>query len=212
MTEKYISPKHLLDGFHCPHCHTYAHQIWRDVAIRLNDKDAIATMFPKIISICARCKKITLWFNENIVYPSSSSAPFPEEDMPNNIKDDFNEARIVVGISPRSASALLRLALQKLMPNLGEKGDSLNDDIGNLVKKGLPVTIQQALDSVRVIGNNAVHPGQIDIKDDQDTALKLFELLNFIILYQITQPNKIKMLFDEKIPQQQKDQIKKRDS
>jgi hypothetical protein len=38
--------------------------------------------------------------------------------------------------------------------------------------------VQQSLDIVRVIGNDAVHPGQIDLTDDIETATKLFVLIN----------------------------------
>ena len=93
---------------------------------------------------------------------------------------------------------------------LGEKGKDLNTDIGNLVKKGLPVQIQQALDIVRVIGNNAVHPGQIDLKDNQDTATILFQLVNRIVDDRITQPRLTQALFDN-LPQSAKGQIQKRD-
>jgi len=34
--------------------------------------------------------------------------------------------------------------------------------------------ILQSLDIVRVIGNESVHPGVIDLKDDRHTALRLF--------------------------------------
>jgi Domain of unknown function (DUF4145) len=96
------------------------------------------------------------------------------------------------------------------MPHLGEKGDNLNHDVGSLVKKGLRVEIQQALDAVRVIGNNAVHPGQLDLRDDQLTVNGLFDLVNLIVHDRITQPKKIGELFN-KIPPSQAAAIQKRD-
>ncbi|WP_353049986.1 DUF4145 domain-containing protein [Bacillus sp. ISL-39] len=58
------------------------------------------------------------------------------------------------------------MALQKLMVDLGQLGKDINNDIGNLVKNGLPVILQQTLDIVRFIGNVSVHPGKLDMKDD----------------------------------------------
>ena len=72
--------------------------------------------------------------------------------------------------------ALLRLALQKLCKELGEGGKDINSDIANLVKKGLRPSIQKALDIVRVTGNESIHPGVLDMKDNRDVALKLLSL------------------------------------
>jgi len=144
-----------------------------------------------------------------MVYPGVSMAPLPSEDMPEDIQKDFSEARSVVNSSSRAAAALLRLSLQKLMVDLGEKGKNLNDDVASLVKKGLPEKIQKALDSVRVIGNNAVHPGQIDLRDNETIAIALFELINIVIENTITQRKKVEGIFN-KIPESAKEQIKKR--
>lgn len=46
-----------------------------------------------------------------------------------------------------------------------------------------------------MIGNNAVHPGQIDLKDDNATALGLFVLLNLIIERNTAVPKRIETLY-----------------
>ena len=99
--------------------------------------------------------------------------------MPDDIKLDYNEARTILGRSPRGAAALLRLAIQKLCKHLGQSGANINGDIKALVAAGLPPKVQEALDTVRVIGNESVHPGQIDIRDDVETAIKLFPIGEF---------------------------------
>jgi len=63
---------------------------------------------------------------------------------------------------------------------------------------------------VRVIGNNAVHPGNIDLKDDKETAIALFSLVNMIVDMMITQPKTVDNLYNS-LPEPQKEQIQKRD-
>jgi len=154
--------------------------------------------------------KDALWIGSSKIFPPTSDAPPPSEDMPDYVAADFSEARDIANRSPRAACALLRLAVQKLVSHLGEKGENLNDDIGRLVKKGLPEKIQKALDAVRVIGNNAVHPGELYLKDDFETANTLFSLVNMIVEVMVTQPKEVDKIF-EKIPIKQKEQIKQRD-
>jgi hypothetical protein len=146
-----------------------------------------------------------------MIYPISGTVQLPNDDLRDDIKLDYLEAKDIVVLSPRGAAALLRLCVQKLCNQLGEKGDNINTDIKNLVKKGLPETMQQALDSVRVIGNHAVHPGQIDLKDDIDTAYKLFSFINIIAEVLITQPKKINELYEAKVPEHLRQEIAKRD-
>jgi len=62
------------------------------------------------------------------------------------------------------------------------------------VSKGLDPLVQQALDIVRVIGNEAVHPGVMDLKDDRETAATLFGLVNAIADQMITHPKTVKAM------------------
>ncbi len=145
-----------------------------------------------------------------MVYPDLNNISEPNEDLNEEIKKGYLEAASILEKSPRGAAALLRLALQNLCLQLGEKGNDLNDDIANLVKKGLSVKIQQSLDILRVIGNNAVHPGTISIKDNKEIALALFELINLIAESMVSEPKRIESLY-KKLPQSSIKQITERD-
>lgn len=123
---------------------------------------------------------------------------------------DYEEAGRIVSESPRGAAALLRLAIQKLCVVLGEIGEKIDDDIKSLVKKGLTPMVQQALDAVRVIGNESVHPGTLDLKDDRDTAMRLFSLVNIIAEQMVSNPKHVQELYD-KLPESKRKAIEKRD-
>jgi len=162
------------------------------------------------VSECFSCKGYAVWVEDRVVYPVKDTFITAHESMPAEIKTDFEEAVAIVNTSPRGAAALLRLCVQKLMKHLGESGENLNDDIAAQVRKGLEVEVQQALDIVRVIGNNAVHPGQIDLRDDKATAITLFDIVNMIVERRIASPEKFKTLFAG-LPEGTLNAIQKRD-
>ena len=159
---------------------------------------------------CFNCNKIAVWVNDRLLFPRLKTGVQPNPDLPEGIVRDFEEAREIADASPRGAAALLRLCIQKLCIHLKEKGKNLDDDIGSLVKKGLNPLIQQSLDVVRVIGNEAVHPGVIDLNDDRDTAIQLFTLVNSITEQMISHPKAVKELY-EKLPEAKRKAIEKRD-
>ncbi len=130
--------------------------------------------------------------------------------MPEEVKSDYLEARRLVGESPRSAAALLRMAIHDLITQLGESEEDIDESVENLKKKGLEVKMERALESVRVIGDGAVPPGQIDTRDDAETASILFNLLNLIVEALITQPRKVDELL-EKLPDKRRRASRKRD-
>lgn len=163
------------------------------------------------LSCCDHCYEVAIWVWDRLVWPPVRRASPPNQDMPGEVQKDYEEASEILDQSPRGAAALLRLSIENLCNHLNVSGNSLNDKIASLVRKGLPEQIQQALDTVRVIGNNAVHPGQMDLHDDRKTAESLFELVNLIVDSMISQPKRVSSLFD-KLPQNARDQIERRDA
>lgn len=140
------------------------------------------------VSQCFNCDGVAIWIYDKLVYPQRGEAPPANPDLPEDIRRDYDEASTILDLSPRGAAALVRLCIQKLCKELGQPGKNINEDIAALVKTGLDSRIQRALDAVRVIGNNAVHPGSIDLRDDRATAESLFRLLNLIAEKMISEP------------------------
>lgn len=205
----YTQPTFKASAFNCPYCGAYANQIWSKILYE-TQTGGYRQIMELFYCTCTHCQKYTVWHKEKMILPSIGAVAMPNFDLPEDVKIDYEEAREILNKSPRGATALLRLAIQKLCIHLGEKGKNINDDIGNLVKNGLPIKVQQSLDIVRVVGNNAVHPGHIDLTDDIGTASKLFSLINIIADVMITQPKEVDSLFNS-LPASQLDGIKQRD-
>ena len=216
-------------SFSCPHCSALAHQIWfsllamglsgggtphhaKQKPILIGTGGQVQHQLEYInVSQCFNCKGIAIWIANKLVWPEQVTVLSPNLDMPPDIRTDYEEAGAIVAASPRGAAALLRLGIQKLCKYLGEKGENVNDDIGSLVEKGLPEMVQQALDPIRVIGNDAVHPGQIDLRDDSATAESLFELVNIIVDVMISQPKRVSAIYS-KLPSTKIKAIEERDA
>jgi Domain of unknown function (DUF4145) len=209
--DKVTPPKVMASAFTCPHCAAYAQQIWYQVQGNPTKPMFGQRVFEDVdVGMCTNCAQLTIWSDGRLIDPDASPAPMPNDDLPDDIKKDYEEARSIVAKSPRGAAALLRLCIQKLCIELGGSGKDLNKDIGDLVKKGLPPRVQQMLDAVRVIGNNAVHPGEIDLNDTPETAASLFNLVNAITDQMITHPKQVEALY-EALPAGAREAIERRD-
>lgn len=207
--QKYAAPKLDLNGFNCPHCGAYSHQTWHQGAYVSDRGTSVEPRYK--LSYCVRCKEFGIWVGAALVWPTASSGELAHEDMPPDVKEDFEEARGIVGKSPRGAAALLRLCIQKLMPHLHEDGANLDQAIASLVRKGLPQKIQQSLDSVRVVGNNSVHPGKMDMRDNVEIAHALFGLVNVVVDAMISQLKRAEEIYG-KLPPSAREHIEERDS
>ena len=199
----------------CPYCKAYAgmseeecYLIREEERIKLrtgqeyyvDDSSVIQRLkdrseFKLKILTCRSCGKIQILLDDKRIYPDGTSIEPPNQNMPDDVKELYVEASKIYEKSPKSAAALLRLALQKLCKALGGKGKNINSDIAILVEKGLPHTVQKAMDSIRVIGNNAVHPGEINLDEAEETVVSLFKILNFIVDKMISEPKVIDEIY-----------------
>jgi len=216
-----VEPSALSDGFNCPHgrCGVFAHQLHGEVLLRFPPTEPNpAKNSDWIVRRCERCGRINLWVRSEIdpntyvlIYPSRFAGARPHPDTPDRVMAVYEEARAVASRSPRSAAGLLRLALQMLVDELVEGSAKLDTKIGTLVSRGLDPAVQKAMDVLRVVGNNAVHPGQIQIDEDPELVPALFGLLNLVVEQMIARPKHVDSLFDL-LPQSARDGIEQRNA
>lgn len=213
---EYIAPEKGRKTFTCPHCHTLSSIEYQE---GLFDRDKrytptgnYAGYNTKVyIGRCLSCGKKIIWIDDEYIYPDIQQQE-PNSDMPNSVLQLYKEAGLIYNKSPRAACALLRLAVDRLCNELGENDAKIDNNIAALVKRGLSVEIQQALDVVRVVGNKAVHPGQIEFDvDNIETVQMLFGLINMIVERLISEPKRLNTYYNM-LPQNSRDAIKRRDN
>ncbi len=235
MNPGYTAPEFEKTGFTCPYCGVLADQYWSTLYADsdvfpimgsgvlfsafgpprkglLQANDSPTTYITAYISVCRSCREFALWIDNRMVHPHTASAPLPSPDMPDETREFYEEARRISDESPRAAAALLRLALEKLMECRDVLGKTLNEQIGSLVKEGTLSAVQESLDAVRVIGSDQIHDlGEIQLDEDTETAVALFELVNFAVEKMITEPEKVKQIY-EALPESKRKAIEERDS
>lgn len=209
--------------FNCPHCEALAGMDWHMLPPLNKDMFNAGVASFWYSAVCAACGEQSLWMTKSkepaarafageltMCYPIPPQGPPPSEDMPENVAADYQEARAIAAVSPRAAAALLRLCVQKLCKHLGEPGKNINDDIASLVKKGLTPLAQKALDTVRIFGNNAVHPLDLTSTEMRSSVPTLFQLVTFIVDDLITRPKLINAAYCS-TPESARDAVIRRD-
>lgn len=208
--------------FNCPHCSALSFMTWFELAGKTQHGGykAFGPDHPFWVVGGPCCNKLSIWKFAGIegddvivslVYPLTALAPLPHPDMPGDIAIDFEEARQISSQSPRAAAALLRLCVQKICNLLLGKPGKIDDQIGQLVAGGLPKKVQQALDAVRVIGNESVHPGTLDLNDSPEVAQALFRLVNLIVQDCISAPKEAEDVYGL-LPAGKREGIERRDA
>jgi len=201
----------------CPLCETLAEQDWRTVynMPSWSNGDKV-DHFRKVENVrtckCTACKGLSLWVEDRMADPPATAGPPAQADMPEPVQELYDEARAVGALSPRAAAALLRVALERLTASLGHGDKKLNDAIAALVQDGLlPLDLQQAMDALRITGNDASHPGEVRLDDEAGGLTALFELVNVLVERLVSIPSRISKIYDA-LPASKREQVEQRDA
>ena len=208
--DKYFSrytPCFEAESMFCPHCHVLTTMEWMKIHCEITDDHPVSFFSAS----CFACKQSSIWTkafcSEKMIYPSTSNAPNAAIDMPFDVYPLYEEARLVYTHSPRAAAALLRVCLEKLCNHIAGTENTIASNLKRLANlpNPLPPRLLQMAQFIRVIGNEAAHPGVIDFEENSDTVNALFEFINLLVENQITFPQKVDSLF-----QSQPDSIQKK--
>jgi hypothetical protein len=156
----------------CPHCIVEIHAgfatewVNRGGPIGMEEQDH--TQWQTTYMACPACRKAIInlhklngnvLIDEMMVYPKTVTRPLAAKEVPAVLSEDFNEACLVLGDSPKASAALSRRCLQQLLEFHGY----LHKDLGKaisaaLASNTLPGSLARNLDAIRNIGNFAAHP------------------------------------------------------
>jgi len=92
-----------------------------------------------------------------VVWPRTAGRPVPSE-VPPEVADLYQEAALVLSLSPRASAALSRLCLETV---LRAAGGLQGRDLASLIDKALstvPSYLARSIDEVRNYGNLGAHP------------------------------------------------------
>lgn len=219
-------PAHGSQAFTCPHCDAYTQQIWaRGVLIQNGASSQPWRDIDR--ATCYVCRKNSVWLSTiehasggesfskwQMIWPTAAGGLMAHPRLPSRLEGLYREARDVAPVSPRSAAALLRLLTEDLLQEVTGSRNKLNENIGQLVRDGMIGQQEQRMaDFLRITGNGAVHPGQLEVPDDQLAARTdlMFRFVNLLVEKFIALPALTEEAYAQ-LPQGSREAIDRRDA
>lgn len=94
------------------------------------------------------------------IRPFTSSRPSVPSEVETIFASDYNEACLILTLSPKASAALSRRCLQNILREKAgvKKGDLANEIQQTIDSKSLPSHLSESIDAIRNIGNFAAHP------------------------------------------------------
>lgn len=199
----------------CPHCSTAVKYHWETTSPikKFDNKIGVDIAY----STCPNCDEIVISLRKGklsqsdyrglfLKFPDSEKIIYPREisynslsGIPEKYLTDFDEARRVLSISPKSSAALTRRILQFILrEEYNIRAKNLSAEIEKFINSpGVPSHISDAVDAVRIIGNLAAHPtkdnntGEI-VDVEKNEAEWLIEVIDTLFDFTFIQPEKLK--------------------
>ena len=158
----------------CPHCTVEFHDNKTVIHLgKLNVENwGIAKQFcPKCEGLIIELFSIDDWDYERfdiydvplqLIYPKDAPPRVCPPEVPKDIAEDFQEACLVLPISPKASAALSRRCLQNVLVDAAKvQAKDLAPQIQEVIdSKALPTYLSESIDAIRNIGNYAAHPNK----------------------------------------------------
>lgn len=161
----------------CPHCEIAFHP--QPIYVKL-PKGRAGQWFGEC-HVCPECQRLIVVFmtadlvpktkveditsmhgsNQLLVYPRTTTTRKAPAEVPDEVRQDFNEASAVLPHSARASAALSRRCLQHLLIEVAgaSRKATLEEQISAVVSNGkLPSALAAELPAIRKVGNFAAHP------------------------------------------------------
>lgn len=216
------------DRFICPRCNSFAAQTWHDLQYRVSASRSGSTwLLARDIefgggqvenvddtfldttwrmSECSSCSHKSVWRSATLVFPQTSPAPVPSEDMPAEVRELYDEASAVAAVSKRAGAAFARATLERLLKLLdpeAPKGSRLDDHIARAIPR-VNLATGKLLTLIRHVGNKSLHVEDVPddavvlLLNDDDAELLgvIFQTINDVVEELITRPTQAALLYD----------------
>jgi hypothetical protein len=161
---------------YCPHCGIAFHDQWKREMIRQpNDEDKTAWI--SAVTRCPECHKETVRIQhfkssslterdcllDLVAYPKTTNRKPTPKEITGGIKEDYEEACMVLPLSNKASAALSRRCLQAILRGQGYTQRDLAQQIDALLgeqdpTKAIPTALRQTVDAIRNFGNFSAHP------------------------------------------------------
>ena len=159
----------------CPHCSVAFYEdedMWEEATI---EPPKSPQVWICKIGVCPNCNHPIIKLEsyttsglyvvrDSVIYPHDLPERKPIGDgVPDNLKEDYEEACKVLSISPKASAALSRRVLQAILLEQGYQRRNLFRQIEAVLNesdasKTLPFNLKNTIDAVRNFGNFSAHP------------------------------------------------------